>query len=451
MSMIREVVFDLLLNALLQIALFAIAAAAFSRLVTKARAKYQHLFYLGVLLLCLTAPVINTLWHTRSSVVLEAFPQGALREPQSLDRDFWIWKGHGKVQRRLEPGAGAEDVIVAIWGALVLYQLIRFSRGVRRVHRLRRDAWLLSPAEIGMSRLPISLQGVDFLKSTDIANPVTVGACHPAIILPSRLIPALGEHELSAVFAHEYAHICRRDFLVHVVCEVLSLPVALHPGIRYLMSKISQTRELACDEHAASQLGQRHLYAHTLLRLASLCLHAPQGNATGLGIFDGDNLEDRIMTLTRKRKSLSRAGLFGLVLAVSMTFGLSAVLASATSRQALAESSDAAGSFVGTWHWMFQGKSFATMTLARSGSDFTGTVTESRIALNDDGSLSKADASDYTTPKRITTATLEGSTLHVKVADGFEFNVTLKDNTHGEILPAGAPPKMKPIAMERAQ
>jgi hypothetical protein len=177
-------------------------------------------------------------------------------------------------------------------------------------------------------------------------------------------------------------------------------------------------------------------------------MHAPHGNAVGLGIFDGDNLEDRIMMLTKKRSPLSSADLIGLVLAISMTFGSGAVLARATSLQAASGSSDAAPAFAGTWHWMFQGKSFATMTLARSGSGYTGSVTESRIALNDAGELSKADPSDNTTPQQIK-ATLEGSALHVKVMDGFEFTVTLMDDTHAEIHPMGAPTNMKPIQAEK--
>ncbi|MEG9438865.1 M56 family metallopeptidase [Edaphobacter sp. HDX4] len=451
MNAIREALFDLLFNAFLQIASFAVVAAAFSPLIAKAKAKYQHLFYLGVLALSLAIPVSNTFWHTRPSVIAERPSQDALHKASSLNGAFWIWKGNSKAQLQFELGAGVESAIVAIWGAFVLYQLIHFGRGVRRVHRLRRDASPLSSAEIGMARSVVTSPRVAFLKSTDIDDPVAVGVLHPAIILPAKLIPALRTHELLAVFAHEYAHVRRGDFFVHILCVVLSSPVAIHPGIRYLMSKISQTRELACDEHAACQLGKGHLYARTLLRLASLCLHAPRGNALELGIFDGDNLEDRIMMLTNKRNPLSPAGLFGLVLAITLTFGSGVVIARATSRQTTSPSSDAAHGFAGTWHWMFQGKSFATMTLARRGSGFTGSVTESRIALNDEGGLSNADPSDDTTPKQIAEATLEGSALHVKVVDGFEFTVTLTDDGHAEIHPGGAPPNMKPILADRAQ
>ena len=42
MSLIRDTVFDLVLNAFLQIGLFAIVAAVFSRLVAKARATHQY-------------------------------------------------------------------------------------------------------------------------------------------------------------------------------------------------------------------------------------------------------------------------------------------------------------------------------------------------------------------------------------------------------------------------
>ena len=89
------------------------------------------------------------------------------------------------------------------------------------------------------------------------------------------------------------------------------------------------------------------------------------------------------------------------------------------------------------------------MILVRDGSGFTGSVTPSRIALNDDGGLSQAEPSEDSTPKPITKASLEGSALHITVSDGFEFIVTLKDETHAEIHPKGAPPNMKPIPAEK--
>jgi hypothetical protein len=112
----------------------------------------------------------------------------------------------------------------------------------------------------------------------------------------------------------------------------------------------------------------------------------------------------------------------------------------AMSQQASSEPSNTARKFTGTWRWMFEVRSFATIVVVRHGSGFTGTVTGSRITLNDDGGLSQADPSEDSAPKPIAKASLEGSALHITVSDGFEFIVTLKDETHAEILPAGAPP-----------
>ena len=450
MNSIQETLFDLLLNALLQIGFFAIVAAAFSRLVAKARAKHQYFFYLTVLLFCLAVPVINTLWHSPSTVVAEKSQQQVLSGAGRANHGFWIWQAHSEQHRQFTIAPKFQGWILRIWGVFVLFRLARFSRAVHRVHRLRRDASVLSPAEVVMAGQIIEAKyHVDLLESTAIDDPVTVGVLRPAILLPSKVLPELGEQELSAVLAHEYGHIRRRDSLVHILCKLISLPVAWHPGIGYLMAKISQTRELACDEYAAARLGKRRSYANTLLRLASLCLHVPRGNTVALGIFDGDNLEDRIMMLTKKTLSLSRTGVIGLALATSIAFGGGAVLAHAMSLQASSKPSNTGEKFAGTWHWMFDGRSFATMTLVRDGSGFTGTVSPSRIALKSDGGLLRAEPSDDSTPKPITKASLEGSVLHITVEDGFEFTVSLKDDTHAEIKPRGAPPNMKPIQAEK--
>jgi beta-lactamase regulating signal transducer with metallopeptidase domain len=450
MSLIRETVFDFVLNAFLQVGLFAIVTAVFSRLVAKARANYQYAFYLAVFLFCLAVPVINTFWQSPSTVVAEKSQQQVPSDAGGANHRFWSWQSHSRQHKQFTIAPGFQSWIVGIWGVFVLLRLARFSRAVHRVHRLRRDASALSPAQVGKaSQIIEAKHRVALLESTAIDDPVTVGVFHPAILLPSKVLPDLGEQELSAVLAHEYGHIRRRDFPVHILCELISLPVAWHPGIGYLMSKISQTRELACDDYAAARLGKRRSYANTLLHLASLCLHVPRGNAAGLGIFDGENLETRIMMLTEKTLSLSRTGVIGLALATSTTFGAGAVLAHAMSLQARSASSNTAETFGGTWHWMFNGKSFATMILVRDGSGFTGSVTPSGIALNDDGGLLRADPSEDSTPKRITKASLEGSALHITVIDGFEFIVTLKDNAHAEIHPKGAPPNMKPIPAEK--
>ena len=451
MSIMRELVFDWLINASLQIALFAIVAVGLSGFIAKASAKYRHSLYLAILALCLAAPILNTLWRTHPHANEMRSQQQPTSGRQDPDHAFWIWSLNSRAHPSLMLAAKGKTALLVLWQALFLYQLTRFSRGIYRVHRLRKGALPLSLNIVSTNTLEPPCR-VLLLESPAIDDPVTIGAFHHAIILPSRVVPSLTEPDLAAILAHEYGHIQRKDFLVHLLCQLLALPVAWHPGTRYLMAKISQTRELACDEYAAVRLGKRLTYARTLVRLASLCLQAPRSNAIGLGIFDGDNLEERIMMLTEKRTKLSRAGLLGLALATTVLFTSSTVLARAVSLQ---ETSASASStkFTGTWHWMFKGRSFATMTLTQTGSQITGSATESKIALDDNGELSQADPSENRTPVPITRTRLEGAALHVTVgkdAHPMEFIVTLKDVNHAEIRPVGAPTNMKPIQAERA-
>ena len=451
MNPIRETVFDLLLNAILQVGFFAIVAATFSHFVAKAKAKYQYFFYLSIFLFCLAAPIFNMLWQVHPSD--EASPTRQLPSQSGLGNrhNGWGWQGYSKEHRQFTPGPGVQNWVIGLWGLLILHRLIQLCRGTHRAYRLRKDSSLLSPAKVAAAYEIIGAGNrIALLESAAIDDPVTIGVFRPAILLPSKLLPRLGEQELLVIFAHEYAHIRRGDFLLLILCEFLSIPMAWHPGIRYLTSRISQARELACDDYAAACLGKRRSYANTLLHLASLCLSIPRGNATVLGIFDGDNLETRIMMLTEKRLSLSRAGVLALTLAASITFGASAVLAHAMTLQATSESSKSAEKFAGTWHWMFQGKSFATMILAPKGSSFTGSITPSGIALDENGELSRAHATDDP-PSPVAKSSLEGSALHLTLADGMEFTVTLKDDMHAEIHPGGAPPNMKPIPAEKVR
>lgn len=111
--------------------------------------------------------------------------------------------------------------------------------------------------------------------------------------------------------------------------------------------------------------------------------------------------------------------------------------------------------FSGTWHWMFNGKSFATLILARSESGYSGSLSGVHIELNDDGSLKVAEPTENPSPAPIKKASIESSDLHITIMDGddpMEWIMTLKDDTHAEIRWAAADgPRMNPIPLEKAR
>ena len=123
MSLIRETVFDLMLNAFLQIGLFAIVTAVFSRLVAKARAKYQYVFYLAVFLFCLAVPVINTIWQSHPITNAGKSLQQVLPEAGRPHQRFWGWQGHSEQHEQFTLAPEVQSWIVAIGGVLVLSRL----------------------------------------------------------------------------------------------------------------------------------------------------------------------------------------------------------------------------------------------------------------------------------------------------------------------------------------
>lgn len=154
--------------------------------------------------------------------------------------------------------------------------------------------------------------------------------------------------------------------------------------------------------------------------------------------------------LTRKTRPVLAVGLAVLAVMSQVPFGL---IARAAAPQASTGPTNPADRFAGTWHWMFEGKSFATMVLKSRPSGMTGSLTGAEMELNEDGSL-KSAASSGEPPSEIEKAWVDGSELHFVVMDGddpMEWLVILKDDHHAQVRPlSGDMANMQPIAAEKA-
>ena len=93
--------------------------------------------------------------------------------------------------------------------------------------------------------------------------------------------------DLSAAFAHEFAHMHRHDFAKNLVFAALTLPIAWHPIVWLTRIRMGETREMICDTLAAQALTGPQPYARSLLRLAALFVNAtPDRTLHAIGIFD---------------------------------------------------------------------------------------------------------------------------------------------------------------------
>ena len=136
--------------------------------------------------------------------------------------------------------------------------------------------------------------------AAEIYGPITIGVTRKLVLLPAEMLAALPEGELHTAISHEFAHMRRHDFLKNLLYELVSLPVRFHPVLWLTRGRLTETREMVCDELAAD-LAEPHHYARSLLRLAALLVDGtPVSAPHTIGILDSTSFERRVMRLTRK-------------------------------------------------------------------------------------------------------------------------------------------------------
>jgi beta-lactamase regulating signal transducer with metallopeptidase domain len=230
---------------------------------------------------------------------------------------------------RLTAGAGLL-AIIAIWSALSLFRIAQIvrsyrylrgikqrSRGVSAEQNLNFNYWLLACSIDRTARL---------LVSSEIVSPMAVGFRRPAVIVPESLMNEFSAEELDHVQLHELAHIARYDDWTNLFARLIGALLPIHPVAVWLLKRIEQDREIACDDWVVAMTGEARPYAASLTRLFELC-SARRRQLLATGMADrASHLGERIEALLRGgrdfaprvsplRVALGAAILLGLVLA----------------------------------------------------------------------------------------------------------------------------------------
>jgi hypothetical protein len=166
-----------------------------------------------------------------------------------------------------------------IYSAVAGSILLILTAGWFRVRGLARRAKLLG----------------DVLISQEIAGPVTAGIWKPTIILP---LASQGWDRdlLRAAFAHERAHVLRRDTLWLALAWLSSALLWFTPAAWLSLRRLRRTMEEASDFDAAKEIGGALTYATLLTQIASEALQH-RGRLLTAAMTGGASLEMRIETL----------------------------------------------------------------------------------------------------------------------------------------------------------
>jgi TonB family protein len=319
MKTTSEVLLTFLLNAFWQIALIAAAAAFGDWLLRRTLVRYRHFLWVAALGLSLVLPLVTSVRPAGSSAA------AALPTPQIALEPIAITNVTPITSQTSAAGAKSTFQIsqsVAI-GLLALYLMFLGYRGVKlfrawaRTRAARRSAIPIDPADriqaiVASCQQAIGVTNVGIVSSASLRAPATIGIRRPLVILPDALLRNAGAEALTAAIGHELVHVRRRDYLLNLIYEIAFLPLSFHPAAALMRRRITQTRELRCDELVAELLLHPEVYARSLVQLAGSAMpFARRAGTVTVGIADADILEVRIMSLLGRTKiSVGRTRFF---------------------------------------------------------------------------------------------------------------------------------------------
>jgi hypothetical protein len=196
-----------------------------------------------------------------------------------------------------------------------------YLAGVFAMFAYRVAGWVLLWRVVSRSR---RLRVPWLRESADVLSPVAIGVLRPAVLLPESW-RGWSADTRSAVLAHEFAHLRRKDTLVAALARLLKCMLWFHPLAWWISRELSELAELACDAAALERVRDPARYSRVLLQFARGVNGAGSrialpGLAMGLAMADPSGLSNRIDqvfelsagTMRRLRRPAAVLALLGL-------------------------------------------------------------------------------------------------------------------------------------------
>lgn len=468
METINRLLAAYLLNSIWQVTLIAALALLCSSFLRRAPGRYKHLLWVLSLAACVLVPSVTVLMQVRAGT--ESGTQAYVNNDE-IARDAISHKGGWSflsLSSRTRPVRFTElflNILAGLYLGLLIFRFGQVAWAYRRTSQIRARAQARAIPEVlaqaarecerlfGISPLPM-------LFSEEIASPATVGWRQPVLLIPTSFLAGgvLPEDAISAL-SHEMAHIRRKDFLLNLLYELFSLPLSFHPATVVIKGRITQTRELACDEMAAQLLPSGNQYARSLLHIAqNVFAAAPSARSNyAMGLFDTHALEERIMNILRMPESAKRGSRSRVLLMVTLLAAASVVTSAFSFRVSADTSTADSQRFVGTWVTKYKGQAFITLKIKSENGRLGGSTVHVDRLDYVDGEL--IPSSDHFVEQEIVQATAAGNKLNLRIGghDAIYFEFTLTGPNAGEMRTVGdggnspdqGPPQKKPWHFER--
>lgn len=220
--------------------------------------------------------------------------------------------------------------LLLLWGLVTTLLTLLLATRIARFHRIIRSATPASgPLMQEVNRLRAQMRirrPVNALITENDLSPAVYGVFRPRILLPRTVIEGLSGEQLSAVIAHELAHVKRGDTWVNWLQLLLGIAYFFHPLVWYANRKMRMEREQACDDLTLVTLGlNRDGYAQSLVSVAERVSVAALFTPAQVGVVETKiHLAKRLRRILNERlRPVPRLTWFGaaIVVAFAALFG----------------------------------------------------------------------------------------------------------------------------------
>ncbi|MFY9647178.1 MAG: M56 family metallopeptidase [Terriglobales bacterium] len=114
---------------------------------------------------------------------------------------------------------------------------------------------------------PIVSRSVTVATSEEVRVPSVIGFWKRTIILPAWALRELPADDLNVVLLHEFAHLRRGDDWSNLIQKIVRAVFFFHPAVWWIESRLSEEREMACDDAVLAETANPHGYANCLVSL----------------------------------------------------------------------------------------------------------------------------------------------------------------------------------------
>ena len=304
---------DAALNWLWQGCVVALTLSVALRMLERARANVRYIVCWAALLLILVLPAFS--WLGTNATQPDAVATSSASAVLSVPDTWWT----------------STAVMAAAWTVWASVYFVRFVWAMVALRRARASSHSF-PSHVESvlchwRQMRRTGRRPALVLSDSVPTAAVLGCGSPVIAVAPSLLATLDADELDRVLIHEWAHVQRRDDLVHILQVFVRVVAGWHPAVWWIERRLRVEREIACDEMTVAVTGSPKSYAECLVKLASLQGAVPTA-LTGPAMLTASGLRRRITRIVSRHALIaplwSRGIALGIVSAlcvVSLTVG----------------------------------------------------------------------------------------------------------------------------------